>query len=146
LEKILVDKTFVLKGQAERDWVLFDANGQTLGRLATEIAHILLGKHKPTFTPGVDMGDFVVVVNAGYIRVTGNRMEEKMYYHHSNYPGGLKAVSLRDQLQKYPDRVIRSAVWGMLPHTKMGRKLIKKLHVYGGAEHPHAAQNPKPAA
>lgn len=141
-----MDKTFVLKGKPERNWVLVDASGQTLGRLATQIARVLLGKDKPTFTPGVDMGDNVVVINATYIQVTGNRMVEKMYYHHSNYPGGLKAISLRDQLRKYPDRVIRSAVWGMLPHNKLGRKLIKKLHVYGGAEHKHAAQNPQAVA
>jgi len=139
-----VDKTYVLKGQQEHQWVLVDANEQTLGRLATVIASHLLGKNKPTFTPGVDMGDFVVVINASYIRVTGNRLTEKFYHKHSGYPGGLKSISLRDQLRKYPDRVIRSAVWGMLPHTRMGRKLIKKLKVYGGSEHPHSAQNPQP--
>jgi large subunit ribosomal protein L13 len=141
-----VDKTYVPKGQLEREWVLFDANEQNLGRLATQIAMHLLGKTKPTFTPGADTGDFVVVVNASYIRVTGNRLTEKFYHAHSGYPGGLKSVSLRDQIRKYPDRVIRSAVWGMLPHNKLGRKLIKKLHVYGGSEHPHSAQNPKPLA
>jgi len=141
-----VDKTYVLKGQVEHNWVLVDANDQTLGRLATQIAMYLLGKHKPTFTPGVDMGDVVVVVNANYIKVTGNRLTEKFYYKHSGYPGGLKSISLRDQLKKYPDRVIRAAVWGMLPHNKMGRRLIKKLKVYGGSEHPHSAQNPQPVA
>lgn len=141
-----MDKTFVLKGQAESNWVLVDANGQTLGRLATQIAHILLGKHKPTFTPGVDTGDFVVVVNVSNIRVTGNRLNEKVYYSHSNYPGGLKSISLRDQLQKHPDRVIRDAVWGMLPHNRFGHLLLKKLKVYGGSEHPHAGQNPQPLA
>lgn len=141
-----MDKTYVPKGQLERKWVLVDANGQILGRLATQIAAILLGKNKPTFTPGVNLGDFVVVVNAGNIQVTGNRMDEKVYYSHSGYPGGLKAVGLRDQLNRHPDRVIRAAVWGMLPHTKMGRQLIKKLKVYGGAEHPHQAQNPQPVA
>ncbi|MEN6408207.1 MAG: 50S ribosomal protein L13 [Anaerolineaceae bacterium] len=141
-----VDKTFVLKGQAEQKWVLVDANGQTLGRLASQIVTILLGKHKPTFTPGVEMGDFVVVVNAANIRVTGNRMDEKMYHHHSGYPGGLKSVSLRDQLRNHPDRVIRDAVWGMLPHNRFGHQVIKKLKVYGGAEHPHIAQDPQPLA
>ncbi|HEX2980994.1 MAG TPA: 50S ribosomal protein L13 [Anaerolineaceae bacterium] len=141
-----MDKTYVPKGQVEHDWVLVDANGQTLGRLATQIAMHLLGKTKPSFTPGVDTGDFVVVVNATNLVVTGNRMLEKFYHHHSGYPGGLKSISLRDQLQKYPDRVVRTAVWGMLPHNKLGRKLIKKLKVYGGAEHPHAAQNPQPVA
>lgn len=141
-----MDKTFVLKGQAEQKWVLVDANGQTLGRLASQIVTILLGKHKPTFTPGVEMGDFVVVVNAANIRVTGNRMDEKMYHHHSGYPGGLKSVSLRDQLRNHPDRVIRDAVWGMLPHNRFGHQVIKKLKVYGGAEHPHIAQDPQPLA
>jgi large subunit ribosomal protein L13 len=141
-----VDKTFVLKGQAEQKWVLVDANGQTLGRLASQIVTLLLGKHKPTFTPGVEMGDFVVVVNAANIRVTGNRMDEKMYHHHSGYPGGLKSVSLRDQLRNHPDRVIRDAVWGMLPHNRFGHQVIKKLKVYGGSEHPHTAQDPQPLA
>jgi large subunit ribosomal protein L13 len=141
-----VDKTYVPKGQLEQKWVLVDANGQILGRLATQIAVILLGKNKPTFTPGVNLGDFVVVVNASNIQVTGNRMAEKVYYSHSNYPGGLKATGLRDLLNRHPDRVIRAAVWGMLPHNKMGRQLIKKLKVYGGTEHPHQAQNPQPVA
>ncbi len=141
-----MDKTYVPKGQLEQKWVLVDANGQILGRLATQIAAILLGKNKPTFTPGVNLGDFVVVVNAGNIQVTGNRMDEKVYYSHSGYPGGLKAVGLRDQLNRHPDRVIRAAVWGMLPHNKIGHQLIKKLKVYGGAEHPHQAQNPQPVA
>ncbi len=139
-----MEKTYVIKGKAESNWILVDAKDQNLGRLATQIATYLLGKHKPTFSPGVDMGDFVVVVNAQQIAVTGNRLDEKFYHTHSLYPGGLKSISLRDQLKKYPDRVIRSAVWGMLPHTKMGRRLIKKLKVYGGNEHPHAAQEPKP--
>ncbi len=139
-----MDKTFVLKGKIEREWVLVDANEQILGRIATRIAHILLGKHKPTFTPGVLMGDSVVVINADNIKVTGNRLEEKFYHSHSGYPGGLKSVSLKDQLKNHPDRVIRSAVWGMIPHNKMGRELIKKIKVYGGAEHPHQAQSPQP--
>jgi large subunit ribosomal protein L13 len=142
-----VDKTYVPKaGEITQEWILVDANDQNLGRLATQIASILLGKHKPTYTPGVDTGDYVVVVNCERIRVTGNKMEEKFYYRHSLYPGGLKSISLRDQLAKHPDRVIRSAVWGMLPHNKLGRKLIKKLKVYAGPEHPHEAQKPKPLA
>lgn len=141
-----MDKTYVPKGKAESEWLLVDANKQTLGRLATEIAKYLLGKHKPVFTPGADTGDFVVVINAEKIVVTGKRMDEKMYYKHSGYPGGLKGIGLREQLRTHPDRVIRSAVWGMLPHNKFGRQLIKKLKVYGGNEHPHAAQNPKPVA
>lgn len=140
-----VDKTYIPKsGDITQDWILVDANGQNLGRLATQIAQILLGKHKPTFTPGMDTGDFVVVVNCERIQVTGNKMEEKMYYRHSQYPGGLKEITLRKQLQKHPDRVIRAAVWGMLPHNKFGRQLIKKLKVYAGPDHPHSAQQPKP--
>ena len=133
--------------EIDRQWLLVDANGETLGRLATKIAALLLGKHKPSFTPGVEMGDFVVVINAQNITVTGTRthtkLTEKMYYHHSGYPGGLKTISLRDLLSTHPDRVIRGAVWGMLPHNKMGRHLITRLKIYGGAEHSHSAQNPK---
>lgn len=141
-----MDKTYVLKGKQESGWILVDASNQGLGRLATQISRYLLGKHKPTFTPGVEMGDYVVVVNASNLRLTNERMLTKFYYRHSNYPGGLKTVSLRDQMQKHPDRVIRAAVWGMLPHNKLGRRLIKKLKIYAGSEHPHAAQNPTPAA
>ena len=125
------------------EWVLVDANDQTLGRVASKIAHYLLGKHKPSFTPGVAVGDYVVVVNAGHISVTGNKLEDKMYNHHTGFPGGIKTVSLAQQLEKHPDRVIRSAVWGMLPHNKVGRELIKRLKVYAGPDHPHAAQQPK---
>lgn len=139
-----MDKTFVPKGKQESNWLLVDANEQILGRLATQIANYLVGKHKPTYTPGVEVGDFVVVLNAKRIRVTGNRLSEKIYYSHSGYPGGLKSVSLRDQLMTHPDRVIRSAVWGMLPHNKLGRQLLKKLKIYAGNEHPHEAQNPQP--
>ncbi len=131
-------------------WVLVDANGETLGRLATRLAALLLGKHKPTFTPGVELGDFVVVINAQKISVTGTRthskLTEKIYHHHSGYPGGLKSINLQQQLLKHPDRVIRSAVWGMLPHNRMGRHIIRHLKIYGGAEHPHTAQNPQKVA
>ena len=137
-----VDKTFVPKGQVERDWVLVDANGQNLGRLATQIAMMLMGKNKPTYTPGVDGGDFVIVVNAGTIKVTPKRSDEKIYHVHSGYPGGLRSTRMRDQLLVHPDRVIRAAVWGMIPHTKLGRRLMKKLKIYGGSDHPHQAQNP----
>ncbi len=133
-------------GEIERNWYVVDANGQTLGRLATKIAAVLLGKHKPTFTPGVEMGDYVVVINAERITVTGKKMEEKMYHRHSGYPGGLTSISLRDQLKKFPERVIQSAVWGMLPHNRMGRHLLKRLKVYAGPEHPHEAQNPETLA
>jgi len=140
-----VDKTYVLKGKIERNWVVVDANEQTLGRVATQIATLLLGKHKPTYTPGVMMGDSVIVVNAAHIVVTGNRLLEKFYYQHSGYPGGLKATSLKDQLRTRPDLVIRQYVWGMIPHNKMGRQLIKKLRVYPEAQHPHTAQTPEAA-
>lgn len=137
-------KTYYPKsGEITRDWYLVDANDQNLGRLATQIASILLGKHKPEFTPGVDTGDFVVVVNCERVRVTGNKMDDKIYYRHSQYPSGLKAITLRDQLAKHPDRVIRQAVWGMLPKNKLGRQVIKKLKVYAGPDHPHDAQQPK---
>lgn len=141
---IAVEKTYYPKEEEiTQEWVLVDANGQTLGRLATQIAGFLLGKHKPNFTPGVETGDYVVVVNAERIRVTGNKLTEKVYYHHSNYPGGLKAISLKDQIQKHPDRVIRRAVWGMLPHNRRGRQVLKNLKIYAGPDHPHEAQKPK---
>jgi large subunit ribosomal protein L13 len=141
-------KTYYPKAaEIQRDWVKVDANGQTLGRLAARIAHVLLGKHKPTFTPGVEMGDFVVVVNAERVTVTGTRTSSKMttkiYNHHSGYPGGLKSISLRDQLNTYPDRALRDAVWGMLPHNRMGRAVLKRLKIYAGPEHPHGMQQPQ---
>ncbi len=138
-----MDKTYVQKGKIERNWVVVDANEQTLGRVATKIAMLLLGKHKPTFTPGVAMGDSVIVVNASHIVVTGNRLLEKFYHSHSGYPGGLKSTSLKDQLKNHPDRVIRAAVWGMVPHNKVGREIIKKLRIYSEGQHPHAAQIPE---
>jgi large subunit ribosomal protein L13 len=124
--------------------VLVDANGQTLGRLVTQISTVLLGKHKPSFTPGVEMGDYVIVVNAAHIKVTGNKLDDKMYYRHTGYPGGIKSTNLRELLAKNPERVIEKAVWGMLPHNRMGRNLMRKLRIYAGADHPHAAQEPKP--
>ena len=145
VEKLIVQKTYVPKaGDITQDWILIDANGQNLGRLATQIANILLGKNKPTYTPGVDTGDYVIVVNAERITVTGNKLEDKIYYRHTGYPGGLKQIKLKDQLVQHPERVIRQAVWGMLPHHRLGRKLIKKLKVYAGPEHPHDSQQPKP--
>jgi large subunit ribosomal protein L13 len=140
-----VQKTYYPKAEdIQRDWVVVDANDQTLGRLATQISSVMLGKHKPGFTPGVEMGDYVIVVNAAQIKVTGNKMEDKIYYRHTGYPGGLKSTSLRDLLDKHPERVIEKAVWGMLPHNRMGRHLMRKLRVYAGPDHPHGAQNPKP--
>jgi len=140
----MVQKTYYPKaGEIEHRWYVVDANGQNLGRLATRISTVLLGKHKPAFTPGVEMGDYVIVLNAGRIQVTGTKMETKMYHHHSGYPGGLKSITLRDQLNKFPDRVIRSAVWGMLPHNRMGRAILKRLKIYSGVDHPHGAQAPE---
>lgn len=145
MEKVDVEKTYYPKeGEITRDWYLVDANDQNLGRLATKIASVLLGKHKPQFTPGVDTGDFVVVVNAERVRVTGNKLDDKKYYRHSGYPGGIKEITLRRQLQTHPDRVLRSAVWGMLPHNKYGRRVLKKLKIYAGPDHPHKAQQPEP--
>jgi large subunit ribosomal protein L13 len=145
VEKVIVEKTYYPKaGEINQEWILVDANEQNLGRLATQVARLLLGKHKPSFTPGVEMGDCVVIINAERVRVTGTKMEDKLYQRHSNYPGGLKTTSLRLQLGKHPDRVLRSAVWGMLPHNKMGRRLLKNLKIYAGPEHPHEAQQPKP--
>jgi large subunit ribosomal protein L13 len=137
-------KSYIPKPEEiSRDWLVVDASGQVLGRLATEVARFLRGKHKPDFTPFLDTGDFVVVVNAKKIKVTGNKVEDKVYYRHSQHPGGLKSETLRERLEKYPERVIQSAVWGMLPKNRLGRQLLRKLKVYGGAEHPHAAQQPK---
>lgn len=127
----------------ERKWWVVDAEGQTLGRLASNIAQILRGKHKPMYSPNLDTGDFIVVINAEKIAVTGNRIQDKVYNRHSGYPGGIYSITLRDQLQKFPDRPIRDAVQGMLPKTKLGRAQLKKLHVYAGAEHPHEAQKPE---
>ncbi len=121
-----------------------DADGKTLGRLASEIASILRGKHKPYFTPHVDCGDFVIVVNAEKVHVTGRRMDQKRYYQHSGYPGGLKSETLRSRLRRKPEAVIRQAVRLMLPKTTLGRQMLKKLRVYAGPEHPHAAQQPEP--
>ncbi|MFN8471980.1 MAG: 50S ribosomal protein L13 [Anaerolineae bacterium] len=138
-------RTYVTKpADVQREWYVVDAQGKTLGRLATEIARVLRGKHKPIFQPNIDTGDFVIVVNCDKIHVTGNRMNDKFYYRHSGYPGGLKAVSLRDMLKTHPDRVIREAVWGMLPHNSLGRQQLRKLKIYRRADHPHAAQKPKP--
>jgi large subunit ribosomal protein L13 len=138
-------KTYSAKpGEIQRDWYVVDAEGQTLGRLATQIADRLRGKGKPQFTPHVDTGDFVVVVNAEKIAVTGNKLEDKMYYRHSGYPGGLRQRPLREQLERVPTEVLRKAVRGMLPRNRLGRQQLTKLKIYAGPEHPHAAQEPKP--
>lgn len=138
-------RTFTGKtAEIEREWYVVDADGQTLGRLASRIAPILRGKHKAVYTPHLDCGDFVIVVNAEKVRVTGRKLDQKYYYRHSGYPGGLTSISLRDQLDKYPERVLQAAVKGMLPKSKLGRRMIKKLKVYAGEAHPHQAQRPKP--
>ncbi len=139
-----MQKTYYPKpSEVTHDWYVVDAAGQNLGRFATQVARLLLGKNKPQFTPGVDTGDFVIVVNAEKITVTGKKLDDKFYYRHSGYPGGIKQISLRDQLERFPERVIRTAVWGMLPHNRYGRKLMKKLKIYLGPDHPHAAQKPQ---
>jgi large subunit ribosomal protein L13 len=141
-----MEKTYVIKGKTTPNWILVDAKDQSLGRLSTQIARYILGKHKPTFTPGVDMGDEVVVINASLLRFTQKRLEDKKYYWHTGYPGGLKEMTLQTMLEKHPERIIRRAVWGMIPHTKLGRRLIKRLWVYPGSEHPHEAQKPQKMA
>ena len=138
-------RTFSAKpGEIQREWYVVDAAGKTLGRLASEIVKILRGKHKPIYTPHVDCGDFVIVVNADKVRVTGRKLDQKMYYRHSGYPGGFKSISLRDQLARHPERVIEAAVRGMLPKNRLGRRMIKKMKVYASPTHPHQAQQPKP--
>ena len=137
-------KTYtVRRGDIRREWYVVDAQGKTLGRLASEIAKILRGKHKPIYVPHLDCGDYVIVVNAEKVRVTGKKLDQKFYYRHSGYPGGLKSINLRDQLQKHPTRVLEAAIRGMLPKNRLGRAMIKKLKVYAGDLHPHQAQQPK---
>tara|TARA_B100000945_G_C20424890_1_gene619943 strand:+ start:2359 stop:2829 length:471 start_codon:yes stop_codon:yes gene_type:complete len=136
--------TYVTKGsEVKQEWLLIDASGHTLGRLASEIASILRGKHKVNYTPNLDLGDYVVVVNATKIVVSGNRLNDKMYRRHTGFPGGLIEIPLKTMLERHPDRVIKLAVRGMLPKTKLGRKMLKKLKVYPGADHPHDAQTPR---
>jgi len=128
------------KADIERQWHMIDASGKTLGRLATQIAKLLMGKHKPIFTPSMDAGDFVVVINADKIQVSGNKAQQKLYYRHSGYPGGFKSISLEKLMQTNPTRVIKHAVNGMLPHTSLGANMKKRLRVYCGESHPHLAQ------
>ena len=138
-------RTYVAKpGEVAREWYVVDATDQTLGRLATQIASILRGKTKPQYTPHEDVGDFVIVINAEKVRVTGRKLDQKVYYRHTGYPGGIRSITLRRQLEKHPERVIEHAVKGMLPHGPLGRQQLKKLKVYAGSEHPHQAQLPKP--
>lgn len=131
------------QSEVQRDWYVVDAEDQVLGRLSTQIATLLRGKHKPTFTPHIDGGDFVVVVNAEKIRVTGRKAGQKMYYRHSGYPGGFKKITYQRMMASHPDRIIRFAVKGMIPKTRLGRQLMGKLKVYAGPTHPHTAQLPK---
>jgi large subunit ribosomal protein L13 len=128
----------------ERDWWIVDAEGKTLGRLASQIATILKGKHKPIYTPHLDTGDFVIIVNAEKIRVTGKKMQDKYYHRHSGYPGGLTSFNLEDTLERHPERPVTLAIKGMMPKNALGRQMLKKLKVYAGTEHPHEAQQPKP--
>jgi large subunit ribosomal protein L13 len=138
-------KTYVATPETrQRDWYIVDAEGRTLGRLATQIADALRGKRKPEYTPHVDTGDFVIVVNAAKIAVTGNKLEDKIYYRHTGYPGGIRSRTLADMLERRPEEVIRKAVKGMLPRNRLARRQITKLKVYAGPEHPHEAQQPKP--
>jgi len=130
-------------GSIEREWYIIDANDLILGRLATRAASILRGKHRPQYTPHADCGDHVIVINAARVRVTGRKEEQKVYYRHSGYAGGLKSITLEKQRQQYPERIIEAAVKGMLPKTPLGRKMFKKLKVYAGEDHPHTAQQPK---
>jgi large subunit ribosomal protein L13 len=137
-------KTYTVKlSEVQREWRVVDADGATLGRLATQIATLLRGKHRTTFTPSMDTGDPVVVVNAGKIKVTGNKLKDKMYVRHSGYPGGFRAENLERLLERRPEEVIRRAVRGMLPQNRLGEQMMRKLHVYAGGEHPHAAQKPQ---
>jgi len=137
-------RTYMAKaGEVQRKWYLIDADGKTLGRVATEVARILRGKHKPIYTPHVDTGDHVIVINAAKVKVTGKKYTNKLYYRHTGYPGGIKVTNFADLLRRKPEQVIEKAVWGMIPHNRLGRKIFKKLRVYPGPDHPHAAQKPE---
>jgi large subunit ribosomal protein L13 len=137
-------KTYMQKAsEVSRDWYVIDAAGQTLGRLSTQIATLLRGKHKPTYSPYLDGGDFVVIVNADKVVVTGRKVEQKMYYRHSGYPGGFKSMNYKRMMAEHPDRILRFAIKGMLPKTRLGRQQMTKLKIYAGPTHPHAAQQPK---
>ncbi len=134
---------FAKKGEIQKKWYLINAEGMVLGRLAVTVANRLLGKKKPTYTPNVDTGDFVVVINAGKVKLTGKKLDNKYYFRHSGYPGGIKSETARERLSQFPEKVITAAVWGMLPKGRLGRAMLKKLKVYRGDEHPHQAQKPE---
>jgi len=142
--EVKVEKTYIPKGNVAGEWYLVDASGQTLGRLATKIAGLLIGKHRPDYTPGVVLEDHVVVINASQISVSQTRVDEKKYYRHSGYPGGLKEVGYQRQLETHPDRIIRFAVRGMLPKNRLTARYLDNLKIYAGTEHPHQGQNPQP--
>jgi len=143
----LSTKTYMAKpGEIESKWYVVDAQGKTLGRLAAQVAHVLRGKHKPAYTPHVDSGDYVIVVNADKVRLTGRKEEQKVYYRHSLYPGGLSSRTAAEMRATRPEKMVEIAVWGMLPHNRLGRRQIRKLKVYAGADHPHQAQKPEPLA
>jgi large subunit ribosomal protein L13 len=146
MQNQVTQKSFWLSkeaGEAQRDWYIVDATGLTLGRLASKIAAVLRGKHKPSFTPNVDMGDFVIVLNCGAVKLTGTKPDKKIYYHHTLFPGGLKTKLAKHVLADDPERAIRDAVWGMLPKGPLGRRVIKKLKLYKGTKHDHVAQKPR---
>ena len=139
------DKTYTPKaGEIEHRWFVVDATDKVLGRLASEVAQVLRGKRKPSYTPHADVGDHVIVINAEKVRVTGRKAEQKVYYRHTGYPGGIRSVTYRQMQEKHPERIVQKAVWGMLPHNTLGRKIFKKLRVYAGGEHRHTAQQPAP--
>lgn len=140
---MMTDKTYTPKGkEIEHRWFVVDATDKILGRLASEVAQVLRGKRKPTYTPHADVGDHVIIINAEKIRVTGHKAEQKMYYRHSGYPGGIHSTTYEAMMEKHPERILQKAVWGMLPHNKLGRQVFKKLRVYAGSEHRHIAQKP----
>ena len=142
-EIFMMKDTYMQKKETvERNWYVIDAEGQNLGRLATKVAHVLRGKNKPTFTPHVDCGDYVIVINASKVNLTGNKLEDKVYYNHSGYTGGLRERTASEMIEKYPEEMIERAVKGMLPKGRLGRQMYKKLFVYAGSEHPHQAQQP----
>jgi large subunit ribosomal protein L13 len=144
VKELTVNTTHATKpSDIKRNWYVIDAQGKTLGRLATRIATVLKGKHKPLYSPSLDTGDYVIVVNAGKVVVTGRKLDAKLYSRYTGYPGGLRQVTLRDQLAKHPERVLQAAVRGMLPHNRLGRAMFKKLKVYVGADHPHGVHRPK---
>ena len=132
------------KEEVERKWFVIDAEDKVLGRLASEVSRVLRGKHKPIFTRHVDTGDHIVIINAEKVRLTGKKLSQKVYYRHSQYPGGLKEIGVARMLKEHPERVIEYAVWGMMPHNRLGRQMMKKLRVYAGGDHPHEAQQPEP--